>query len=312
MDRMRSAADAVMASRPVAALGDRSTRRSLRVLAYHGVHDVASFEAQMRHLVDRYRPVSAAAVVAALRGDLALPDGATWVTFDDGDASIVEEALPVMERLGIRPTVFVCPGLVGTDEPFWWDVVAAAIGVVDVEVDGRRYGPGELLRLKRHLKAVPDDHRRAVVAELGATLARETGRRPTRRHLTVEQLERLVAAGGTVGNHTWDHPCLNRCVPSRQRRQILDAHAWLVGRLDPRPLVFAYPNGDHDPEAERVLRNLGYDVAVLFDHRMGSVREDRLRLSRLRVNDDTDLRRFGAILAGVHPAIHSLRRRLGR
>jgi len=307
----RGAVDTIMASPPVASLGRRRTRRSLRILAYHGVSDVASFRAQMHELVMHYRPVTSDDVVAAVREGRRLPDHAVWVTFDDGDPSILHAAMPVLDTLGIRPTVFVCPGLVDTNDPFWWDIVAAALDVGEIRIDGRSVDASRLLDIKGLLKRLPDTRRRTIVAKLAGDLDRRS-LLPRRPQLTAGDLERLRTMGATIGNHSWDHPCLDMCSPEEQRRQIVEAHEWLARRVGPEPLLFAYPNGNHSEQSEAVLNELGYDLALLFDHHLTDIAGDPLRLSRLRVNDTTTVQRFAAILAGIHPAVHTLRRRLRR
>jgi peptidoglycan/xylan/chitin deacetylase (PgdA/CDA1 family) len=85
------------------------------VLCYHAVSDTwphalavgpAVLEAQLRRLLARgFRPIGAAETPAA--GPKAL-----HVTFDDAFTS-VERAVPILERLGVRATVFACSGLAG-------------------------------------------------------------------------------------------------------------------------------------------------------------------------------------------------------
>lgn len=82
------------------------------VLCYHAISETwrdalavapAAFERQVRVLLDRgYRPATAADVTNA-NGKL------LHVTFDDAFRSVAS-ALPVLERLGVPATVFVCPG----------------------------------------------------------------------------------------------------------------------------------------------------------------------------------------------------------
>jgi peptidoglycan/xylan/chitin deacetylase (PgdA/CDA1 family) len=121
----------------------------------------------------------------------------------------------------------------------------------------------------------------------------------------LEDLLRWRELGHFVGNHTWDHPCLDRCEPWEQREQILKGHSWLktVGLLAHE--VFAYPNGDWTPVAEGMLEELGYEVAVLFDHKLASLPGHPLRLSRLRLDASAPAERFRAIISGAHPwAMH--------
>ena len=96
------------------------TRARTLIVCYHAISDdwthtlavrPADFERQIRSiLLRRYRPAGAAEAVEG-RGRL------VHVTFDDAFRSI-EQALPVLERLGVPATVFACPGFADTGRPF--------------------------------------------------------------------------------------------------------------------------------------------------------------------------------------------------
>lgn len=266
-----------------------ATRSPLRVLAYHEIIDEAGFRDQMQHVVDYYRPVSSADVVAWVRGGT-LPSRAVWITFDDGDPSVVESGLPVLAELGLAATLFICPGVIDTDQPFWWQVADAV-------------APEEVTRLKE----VDDATRTRRTAELAERYREIEGQELRRRQMTLEQLRRWVSAGGDVGNHTWDHPLLDRCDPAEQNRQILEAHEWIAEHLAPERLLFAYPNGNRTDHARDVVRSLGYELALLFDH--ATVAERGFELSRLRTNADGKSARFRSIVSGMHPFVHRARGR---
>jgi peptidoglycan/xylan/chitin deacetylase (PgdA/CDA1 family) len=293
----------VLGTRAVAAAADRRWSGSLRIVAYHQVPDTGAFAAQVDLIRRRYVPVSEDVVREALAGGRALPERAVWVTFDDGDRSVIDTALPVLRAAGVPATLYVCPGLVETATPPWWELVlAAAAEGAGAEVAGRYLtGPALVTALKQR----PDGERRAAVDELA-----DAGRRhldPDRRPVSGVDLTRWLEAGYQVGNHTWDHPCLDRCSEDEQRHQLETAHAWLMafGAGD-RP-TFAYPNGDHTDVAEAVLEDLGYDVALLFDHRRADLARGGLRLSRLRLDAGASVPRARAILSGAHSAAFSAR-----
>ncbi|MDP8957614.1 MAG: polysaccharide deacetylase family protein [Actinomycetota bacterium] len=313
LSRLTRGIDGVLGSEAIGAVGRLTTAGSLRVLAYHQVDDAASFRWQMRYLRERFVPVSSALVLQALQGEANLPARAAWVTFDDADPSVVEQGLPILSDMDVPSSMFVCPGLVDSHQPFWWETVEHALQAgVAASVQGRSFGRQNLLGLLGVLKGLGDAQRREVVGDLERRALDLRGRPYRRRQITTEQLDRYLASGATLGNHTWDHPCLDRCDPHAQRQQIEQAHAWLEGYLGEPPLIFAYPNGNHSLQSESILNELGYQVGLLFDHRLGSLSQNPLRISRLRVNASTAPRRFAAILSGAHPAVHQLRRRLAR
>lgn len=280
--------DRALGHRMVARLAAITLKAPLRVLAYHAILDQDGFEAQMEHLVERYHPISSEQVVRWLDGGSLAP-GAVWVTFDDGDPTVVENGLPILSRLGIPATMFICPGVIDTDRPYWWDIID-------------QISSAEVARLK----AVPNVERVARTEEVANQLREVHGVDVSRRQLTSEQLQSWLEAGGDVGNHTWDHPMMDRCDPDEQERQIRTAHDWIMDRVRPAQLLYAYPNGNAVAHSDSVLAELGYDLSLMFDHRIASVRT-RTRLSRLRTNADGDLTRFRAIVSGMHPTVHRLR-----
>jgi peptidoglycan/xylan/chitin deacetylase (PgdA/CDA1 family) len=159
-----------------------------------------------------------------------------------------------------------------------------------------------------HLKTVPDDRRRGVVHRLAQGLLDATGALPLRRQITSEQIRTYMDGAGTLGNHTWDHPCLDRCSAAAASEQVTRAHDDLARRFGVTPTLFAYPNGNPSRAAEESLAELGYNVGLLFDHAITRRTGPPLRASRLRVGDHNSRARFRAIVAGTHPALLRLRR----
>jgi peptidoglycan/xylan/chitin deacetylase (PgdA/CDA1 family) len=76
------------------------------------------FEEQMVALVDRFDIISIAELGEHLRSKRLRPNTVA-ITFDDGYANNVTNAGPVLRRLGIPATLFLCTGFL--DRPsFWW------------------------------------------------------------------------------------------------------------------------------------------------------------------------------------------------
>lgn len=286
-----------------------ATRRGdLRILAYHGIPDIQTFAEQMAHLATVYSPVASTTIIEAAEGK-PLPPRAVWVTFDDGHPEVVNSAQRVLDHHGISATLFVCPGMVGTSRPYWWEIVGTAlqeqVGCADL-FDGK----DESTALKE-LKQVDDDTRRQIVETLEARLRSHDLESLDRRQITEGELRSWQRSGHELGNHSWDHPCLNRCEPSQQRRQIQLAHDWLEERFGKPMRLFAYPNGDRTEVAEETLRELGYAIGTLFDHRVVGGDGGLLAMSRLRVDASAPLPRFRAIVSGVHPTLFHLSSVLG-
>lgn len=292
---------------PAQPLFRRWASRRLAVLAYHDVADPDTFAQHLDFLVEEMRPVSLEAVIGAVQGGRALPPRAVLITFDDACYSVFEHGLPLMQACGLPGAVFAIAGLVDTDAPFWW-VEAEALARRGGTADGfAGQAPSALVRA---LKRVPDVERLKALASLRCT-ARQPA--PRMRQVRAADLRMLEAAGLTVGNHTVTHPCLTQCAEAKIKAELTEAHTALSNILGHSPKAFAYPNGDADGRVARVLEELGYEVAFLFDHALSPARPaDPLRISRLWVNSSTSMDRFRLILSGLHPALLRLRERAFR
>jgi peptidoglycan/xylan/chitin deacetylase (PgdA/CDA1 family) len=300
--RPRSRLDTALRWSPAQLLFRVRAAGHLTVLAYHGIDDPDRFRQQLRYLVRTTRPVSLEQVAAAVTGTGTLPERATLLTFDDGARSLVESGLPLLGERGLPAVAFVVAGLLDTDTPFWWTEVERLAGN-----GGRVKGlPGRTpAELVRRLKRLPDAERLAAVEELRRTADAPA---PPMPQLRRSELARLESAGVAVGNHTLTHPILPRCDDGTVETEVAQAHRALGEALGHPPTAFAYPNGDRDARAERLLATLGYTTAFLFDHRVNPRPPGHpLRISRVRVNSDTGPDRFAAIVSGLHPAVHHVR-----
>ncbi len=192
---MRPAARAIL-RRALARLCSLTARSEpgLRILTYHRVNDghphdrltVAprAFAAQMEALRASGRPVlSLARMLGVPPGGEPVPAGAVALTFDDGYADNVTDALPVLERFGFPAAFFVVTGLMGTsrtldryhgccgaDRMMSWDEVRA--------LRDRGHAIGGHGRNHRELAGLPETEVRDEVEQCAQDIQRETGERP--------------------------------------------------------------------------------------------------------------------------------------
>lgn len=142
------------AIRRVAVLQDRvrPAPAGITILIYHRVGGRTSvsvdlptslFDEQMAFLAERCRPVSLTDAAELLEAGEAPADDRPHVvvTFDDGTADFVDEALPVLERHGVPATYYLATDFIDRQVPFPDEGVAltwgaakemVASGVVDI------------------------------------------------------------------------------------------------------------------------------------------------------------------------------------
>jgi peptidoglycan/xylan/chitin deacetylase (PgdA/CDA1 family) len=307
------AANGLVQAPPVVAVARRATASRLRIVAYHDVPDPVTLNGHLRHLRQHYTPVDIEQVIAGVLGDQPLPTHAVWVTFDDGHPSTLAAA-ELLADAGFHATVFICPAVVDTAMPYWWQILATA---ADLELLSRALGledePVDPVRVRLQLKALPDVDRRVAIDKMRLAIEEQIGCPLAVPQATLADLRMWVAAGHSIGNHSWDHPLLDRCDPREQRRQVNAAHEWLRERFPEQPLIFAYPNGNPSPVVAATLAELGYLLAALFDHRLARVTnvpatpfratQTPAQLSRLRVDSYAPMPRLRSIVSGAHPVL---------
>lgn len=302
-----SAVVRLLGAAPVAGAWRLLTRGRLRAVTYHGVAGSTAFAAQLDWLGERFTTVTAGQVADALHGGAALPPRPVWLTFDDGDVTVVRNALPLLRERGMVATAFLCGAWLDSVELPWWVTLESAQreGLVQPADSGET----DPLAVRLALKRMPDAQRRAVIAALVERLA-AAGLTPEWPQWTTADGLAWLAAGNDLGNHSWDHPLLDRCDEAEQRYQVRAAHERLSNAFGRRCDVFAWPNGDPASAAADELRRLGYRLVAECDHRLAARRPDASALSRLKLDSEADPARASAVLSGGHSAVFHLQRRL--
>ncbi|MFE5935332.1 polysaccharide deacetylase family protein [Streptomyces sp. NPDC056470] len=301
------APDAVLRRSPAQTWFHHRAAGRLAVLGYHGVDDPTTFAAHLDLLQRSFVPVSLEQVEEAAHGGRRLPAHSVLVTFDDGDRSVYTHALPMLTARGIPAVCFVIPGLVDARAPFWWD---EAEHLVRHGGTTHRIPPSRPEFTPHTLKLLSERDRRLALAELRATA---TVPSPRPHQLTAAELRALEAGRIVVGNHTLTHPCLDRCDDDQVRTEVLQAHERLTELLGRPPSSFAYPNGNVDERAHRLLARAGYRSGFLYNHRLAAPgARHPLRIDRLVVSSRTSVDRLETILSGLHPALFRVGRTAAR
>jgi peptidoglycan/xylan/chitin deacetylase (PgdA/CDA1 family) len=234
-------------------------RRRVTILVYHDpAPDV--LERHLDVLCQLYRVVSLSEYVASLNrtSRAPLPARALVVTFDDGHAT--NFALrDLFRRFGVRPTIFVCTGVIGTRRGFWFRHVA------DAEA----------------LKRLPDVERRSWLAAAGFDADAELS---VREALSNEEIEELAAVAD-IQAHTVTHPILPRCTREHAEAEVTDSKLELERRFGFDVYALAYPNGEYTEREVSLASAAGYRCAVGVGGRTNRRATDTYSLGRIAIDD---------------------------
>jgi peptidoglycan/xylan/chitin deacetylase (PgdA/CDA1 family) len=272
------------------------------VLAYHRVDDSpgasvspAHFAAQIEAVRSRYTPAPLEWIVTGQA-----PPDAVAVTFDDGYAETMRNALPTLAAANVPATLFVATGHVGDQRGFWWDEVARLLRATPgrplrLTIEGQTRAWADASSAERHLVGWLQPKAPEVVAQAVAELRAWAGDAPElpadERPLSVDELRELSASGLIeVGAHTRTHPNLRWTAPTRRIEELAgsrdDLARWL--HIDP-PTGLAYPFGvpgaDVDPATRAAAAQAGFRYAVLTAPGRVTARTDRFALPRVAPRD---------------------------
>jgi len=249
-------------------------------------------------------------------------NGACHVTFDDGDRTFVDVALPVLEAMSVPATLFVAPGVLASSRPYWFQELRYVRQHVD---DGaiRRQVAGQMgweyaqlapCSIVALFKALP----LAAMWQVIDTLEQQYGLPPAApANISLPEaaaLDRhpLVA----IGAHSLTHAMLAKHDAATARREIEQSRAILEQRLGREIRHFAYPVGDPGSAGARdfaICRELGFASAVTT--RPGMIFPEHcdhlLALPRLSVNGNWQEEAFiDVLLSGAPFALWNRGRRL--
>jgi peptidoglycan/xylan/chitin deacetylase (PgdA/CDA1 family) len=267
-----------------------------RIVMLHGVGvggdlSATDFEAGLAWLAKRFNIVPLDHVVRAM-ADRRTPDpaGELALTFDDGLHNQFEVAYPVLKRLGLPATYFVCPELIENHRWLW-----------------NHEARSRLTRLSRSLRAefartcgaAADDVESLVDLMKTLPLSRRLEEEQRLRALTpgfeftqeehfrfdplswddIEQLDRSLI---TIGSHTMSHPILPTLDDATLARELTESRQMLEHRLNRTVDLFCYPNGANDRRVRDAVGRV-YRAAVTTEYGFASERADPHRLQRIPV-----------------------------
>lgn len=235
----------------VSSVAKRRAAAPARILMFHGTprRHATELEWQLRYLRRRFEVVPLGEQ-AARRGTIAL-------TFDDGLRSNVEVAYPILQKLGLPATFFVCPGLIDERRWLWTHEARARLRALGA-------GAEAIERRVQRMKGMDLPARRAAEERLRDETP---GYRPSAEDREAhdlagwDELARLDPALVAIGSHTHTHPILTRLSRDEAENEICGSREVLEQRLGRPVELFCYPNGDVSAMVLELARRT-YRVAV--------------------------------------------------
>jgi peptidoglycan/xylan/chitin deacetylase (PgdA/CDA1 family) len=190
------------------------------------------------------------------------------LTFDDGLRSNVEVMYPLLRKLGMPGTFFVCPQLI--DERRWlWNVEArkrlqTLASPALAELASEVGAPQDSEAFIEWMKTLELAERQAVegrIRDASPAFAPNPEMRAACDLATWDELRALDPSVVTIGSHTATHAILSRLTPGQVEEELGGSRRTIEARLGRTADLFCYPNGDQNRSVrEAVARH--YRAAV--------------------------------------------------
>lgn len=282
--------------------------KGITILAYHRITDgqspisglsmdVAHFERQIRYISQRYTLLTLDESVKILSSGGTLPANSIVVTFDDGFRDNYISAFPVLEKYGVRATIFLSVEAVDSGHALWFDSVSEVLRTtakkhVTLELKGgRNYDlntseqkNAALAEILSYMKYLNKNERDIFIAGLYDKLGFDLNNRGKGEMVTWEEVRKMNNAGISFGSHGMSHTILS-CLAGDELEYEIGQSKRIIGErtgIDVR--MFAYPNGcdgDFDFRAYKVFEKYSYDAACTLIKGKNDTTVPRYALRRL-------------------------------
>jgi peptidoglycan/xylan/chitin deacetylase (PgdA/CDA1 family) len=200
-------------------------------------------------------------------------DAGTWnfskkpmiISFDDGVAGNYA-LLPVIKKMDIPVTIFLCAGIINTKRHFW-------------------FPPSHPDYTFAALKQMTNRSRLSVLKDIGFTQETEF---EDVQALSKKEIEEMVPFVN-FQSHTLFHPFLPRCTDEEAETEIAGSKRLLEQEYGLKINAFSYPNGDYSARDVELCKKAGYSCAISLIPGYNSPYTDLFRLKRVSVNDTENI-----------------------
>ena len=254
-------------------------RNKVTFLLFHDM-DAVDAERNFAYLKKHYQIIGLSDYLEAVRLGVKFPKKSVVITLDDGHASNYQ-MLPVIQRLQIPVTIFLCSSIVGTNRHFWF-----------------RHSE-EMKSQVEALKQLTNQQRLEAMRQYGFDQRKEFDNTQA---LTIGQINEMKSVVD-FQSHTCFHPILPQCNNEEAQWEIAVSKQQLEYNYGLEICALSYPNGDYSLRDIEMAKKAGYQCGVTVDSGYNDTQTDLFRLKRFSVNDAKSITELMVKASGVYALI---------
>jgi len=224
------------------------------------------------------------------------------ITFDDGYDDFVRNALPIMEKLKIKPTFFVTTGSISKNEIIWTSELNKAIDhtlVESVSIEEDDFNKTLLLTTKHkklesanvllnYLKRQTNEKRIEVLKKIKKQL---NYTKPLNQNMLTWDELNLIKDRVDIQSHSVTHPMVTKLNKLELQNELTASKNIIEENLNIQVKYFSYPIGDCNDDVVTVTKKY-YDAAFavgdeLLDTKKVNDPSYRFQLPRINITDQS-------------------------
>ena len=236
-------------------------RNKITILMFHDI-DVINAATAFVFLKKHYHIIGLQEYLQARQIGKQLPKKALIITFDDGHVGNYH-LLPIIQRMQIPITIFLCSDIVGSHRHFWFK------------------HSKEMLRDCQRMKKLSNTQRLEALKHYGFNQTQEYDDTQALSHEQIEEMCPWV----DFQSHTCFHPILPQCDDMTAKAEIALSKEHLEHDYSLHINAISYPNGDYTPRDIHMAKEAGYTCGITVDFGFNDMHTDLFRLKRISVND---------------------------
>lgn len=236
-------------------------RRKVTFLLFHDM-EADDAERNFGYLKRHYNIISLNDYLETVNNNRKLPSNAIVITFDDGHASNYV-LLPVIKKMEIPVTIFLCSSIVGTQRHFWFRHCEEMKSRVEL------------------FKKMTNEQRLKELDAYGFVQQQEYADTQALQKEQIDEMKPWV----NFQSHTCFHPILPQCDDATAEKEIAESKNQLESSFGLTINSISYPNGDYSTRDIQLAKEAGYKCGVTVDSGYNDINTDLFRLKRFSVND---------------------------
>jgi len=240
--------------------------------------------------------ISTQQLLDILKNKVKPPNGAIWISFDDGWKQNIKNVIPILIEYNIPATFFITTGPVKKDGLFWWKLADRF----------KDYLQNQYNTEKSDLYHIDEKRRMKIMGKIEKRYIPDSNREA----MSIEEVKMIANIPQvSIGSHTVNHVIMPNCTTEELKYEITESKKTIEKWINKEIYSFAYPNGNFAGREKDILEQSGYELATTCENKFISIKDDLYFIPRfLAMNEGYLIENLCHMLGIWNPVIIKIKK----